>query len=184
MTAVDFQKGQTVTFASAVTGHSASGGYGRHYSHEFARNATAEVTTVRRLTLTVRIREERYGVKGWYSYNVPRENLKAPNGEAWIEPPAKPKPRKLGEMPTEGDHIAMDDPRIAWIWDDVAKHATNRGYCSTYDEISDALGIPGREREIRVDTTMNGVRLTAYVKARNARDAENVLKAKLTGATA
>lgn len=181
MTAVDFQKGQTVTFSAQTTGQRAAGWGGYHI---FNRNDTAVVTTVRRLTITVRIREQKYGGQTWVSYNVPRENLKAPNGEVWITPPPKPKPRKLGEMPTEGDHIAMDDPRIAWVWDDVAKHATDRGYCSTYDEISDKLGIPGREREIRVDTTMNGVRLTAYVKARNVKDAESVLKAKLAAAAA
>jgi len=178
MTARDFQKGQTVTFAQRQTGLSASG-YGT--SHVFSAGDTAEVTTVRRNTITVRIETTLYGTRGKYSFNVPREALNTPNGEVWVAPPAKPKPRPLGQKP-EGDHIAVDDPRIAWIWKDAERAAGS--YCHEYDRITNRLGIPGRLRDIRVDTTINGITITAHIKARSEKEAEALLKTKLTEAKA
>lgn len=167
MTTRDFQKGQTVTFARQANGTRASGwGAG----HTFRSGDRATVTRVTRNTLTVRH-------ANGYSYNVRRDTLNTPNGEVWVVPPPKPKPRQLGETP-EGNHIAIDDPRIAWIWKDAEKAAG--GYCREYDNITDRLGIPGRLRDIRINTTINGIQVTATVKAQSTKDAEKILKTKLT----
>jgi hypothetical protein len=85
---------------------------------------------------------------------------------------AKPKARKLGEKPDGDEHIAIDDPRIAWIWEDISKFAQVQRYCHEYDRITQALGIPGRLRDITVQTKHNGVNLTATVKARSEAEAK------------
>lgn len=167
--AVDFQKGQTVTFAHSTSGSRASGWGG---SRQFRQGDRAEVTRVNRNTLTVKV------ING-YSYNVNRSALATPNGETWVPaPPAppKPKPRPLGQKP-EGDHIAIDDPRIAWIWADAEKAAG--GYCREYDNITDRLGIPGRMRDMRVNLKIAGIDIVATVKARSTKEAEELLRKKL-----
>lgn len=181
----DFQKGQTVTFAERHTASRASG-YGE--SKNFAKGDTAVVTTVRKDTLTVKVDNPLYGTTtgtGWnrvnhtsktFSYNVPRENLVAPNGEVWT-PPAKPVVRRIGETP-EG-MIAADDPRIAHIWEDAARLANRAGYCDTYDSMVEKLGAPGRVRDIYVSVEHNGLTVTATVKARSEKDAKRIVLEKL-----
>ena len=177
----DFQKGQTVTFAEEVNALSSSGYKSRRV---FQRGDTAEVTTVRKHTLTVKVENPNFGnptspyggrdTTKFYSYNVPRSSLVAPNGEVWDE---SAKTRKLGEVPEGG--IAPDDPRLAWLWEDAAKVADRSGYCSYYDRIADQLDIPGRLRDIGVSIKHNGVTLTASVKARTRKEAEEKIREKL-----
>ena len=179
----DFTKDQTVTFAEDVTAQRASG-YG--HSKTFRRGDTATVSTVRKDTITVRVANPNYGLEvgQWggkdrtktFSYNVPRSSLIAPNGEVWEDKP-KPKNRKLGEVPEGG--IAPDDPRLAWLWEDAAKVADRSGYCSYYDRIADQLDIPGRLRDIGVSIKHNGVTLTATVKARTRKEAEEKIRESL-----
>lgn len=162
----DFTKGQQVTFNSETRGDRGAG-YG---SRLFARNSSAEVTAVRRLTITVR--HEATG----YSYNVPRTSLKTPNGEVWT-PPVKVPPRKLGTPPEGG--ISPDDPRIAYLWEDAAKLANRLSFCGEYDQITEKLGIPGRERDIDVSIKINGIDVRTTVKARSKNEAEALVKEKL-----
>lgn len=178
----DFTKGQTVTFTSAVTAHRASG-YGD--SKNFKRGDEAEVSSVRKETITVKVPNPNLGGKDkWgdtdrtklHSYNVPRSSLAAPNGETWTEVP-KPKPRKLGEVPEGG--IAPDDPRLAWLWEDAAKVANKSGYCGYYDRIADELNIPGRNRDISVSIMHAGITFTATVQARSRKEAEAKIREKL-----
>lgn len=181
----DFQKGQTITFAEEVNALSSSGYKSRRV---FQRGDTAEVTTVRKNTITVRVANPNFGnpTSAWggrdttkfYSYNVPRSSLVAPNGEAWDESAKpKPKPRKLGEVPEGG--IAPDDPRLAWLWEDAAKVANKSGYCGYYDRIADELNIPGRKRDISVSVTHAGITFTATVQARSRKEAEAKIREKL-----
>ena len=179
----DFQKGQTVTFAEYHTADRTSG-YGD--SKTFQRGDSAEVTAVRKNTITVKVDNPTYGqeVGRWaekdrnktISFNVPRSCLNAPNGEAWVEA-EKPKTRKIGETP-EG-MIAADDPRIAHIWEDAGKLATRFGYCTNYDQIVEKLGAPGRERDIYISVEHNGLTVTATVKARSEKDAKRIVLEKL-----
>ncbi len=174
----DFVKGQAVTFAQAVTGHSASG-YG--YTHRFALGSAATVSRVSSNTITVKIVDSRYGQRGEFSYNVPRTALATPNGEAYVKPAPKPKARALGELP-EGETIAIDDDRIAWIWRDAAKFAEQQRYCGQYDALTEKLGIPGREREFSVTTKVAGIDITARIKATSQKLAEALLKEKIAAA--
>lgn len=175
---VDFQKGQTVTFAKSHQGHSA-GGY--HGSKTFRKGATAEVTAVRKAKITVRV--ENTNRASWESkfrsYNVDRDALEAPNGEVWSEAD-KPKVRKIGEVPADG--IAPDDPRIAWIWEDAAKVARNSGHCWEYDNLVDKIGGIGRMRDITATFTVDGVKISATVKARSNKEAEQILRDKIAAA--
>ena len=95
--------------------------------------------------------------------------------------PNAPKPRQLGEVP-EGDHIAIDDPRIDWIWRDAAKVATDNGYCGYYDTIASKLGIPGRERTFKVKATVHGLLGTFSIKARSKAEAECLFAAQIESA--
>ena len=38
--------------------------------------------------------------------------------------------------------ISVDDPRIAWIWRKSARLATRFQFCSEYDKIAEAMGVP------------------------------------------
>lgn len=178
----DFQKGQTVTFAESTTGSRASG-FGS--SKNFVRGDSAEVSAVRKSTITVRVPNPSYGqtTPGYgrdttktYSYNVARSSLRTPNGEAWNEV-TKPKPRKLGEPPEGG--ISPDDPRLAWLWEDAAKVANRSGYCGYYDRIAGELNIPGRKRAVSVSLKHNGIQITATVQARSRKEAERLVREKL-----
>lgn len=173
---VDFQKGQTITFANNYPDAQRAGGWG--HARNFLRGHSAQVTTVRRNTITVRVENPNgdYGESKYLSYNVPRSVLEAPNGEAWNEE-EKPKPRKIGEVPEGG--ISPDDPGLAWLWEDAAKVASNSGYCGLYDDIVDKLNIPGRMRDIRISLKIDGVTIDAIVKARSRKEAEAKIKEKL-----
>jgi hypothetical protein len=96
----------------------------------------------------------------------------------------KPKARKLMEKPEDGDHISVDDPRIAWIWEDIAKHAQTQRYCSEFDRITTALGLPGREREISITMKINNVTIGATARARSPKEAEAKIRAQLGLTTA
>lgn len=184
----DFQKGQTVTFAERHTAQRASG-YGD--SKNFARGDTAVVTAVRKDTITVKVDNPLYGTTtgtGWnvvhhtaktHSYNVPRENLVAPNGEVWT-PAVKPVARKLGTVPEGG--ISPSDPGLAWFWEDAQKLANRLGYCSTYDDIAEKLGAPGRKRSFYVNAKINGLDVSTNVEAHSQKEAEAIVREKLASA--
>lgn len=171
----DFVKGQKVTFARRIEFASRASNWGS--DRRFFLGDSAEVTTVRKNIITVKAEDG-------YSYNVPRTDLDAPNGEAWdgtTDSTGKPKAktRKLGEVP-EGA-ISPDDPGIQWLFEDMAKVASNYNYCYQYDELADKLNIPGRIRDISITVKADGLSLTATVKARSRKEAEELVKAKING---
>jgi hypothetical protein len=90
------------------------------------------------------------------------------------------RPRKLGEVP-EGS-IPVDDPRIAWIWEDAAKVATRSNHCGEYDKLCDELGIPGRERSFTVNREINGFKVSKSFKARSRKLAEDLFDSELKSA--
>jgi len=91
--------------------------------------------------------------------------------------PNAPRPRRIGEAP-EGA-ISVDDPRIAWIWEDAARVATKSGHCSEYDKLCDELGAPGRERSFTVKRNVNGFDVSKKFKARSKKLAEAMFDAEL-----
>lgn len=84
--------------------------------------------------------------------------------------------RPIGQAP-EGAVDAFD-PRVAWIFEDAARMATRLGMCSDFDRLLDALGWPGRERDISLTYSdpEAGIRLTAVVRARSRREAQARLR--------
>lgn len=123
-------------------------------------------------THTIYVRCDRHG----YSFSIPREHFTD------LDPNA-PAPRKLGTPPEEGEHIAADDPRIRWLFDDMAEMATREGYCSTYDSLCAKLGVPGRKRDFKVTHTVNDMTFTTSVKAYSQREANELVQAALGGKT-
>jgi hypothetical protein len=56
--------------------------------------------------------------------------------------------------------IEPKDPRVAHIWRKAARIATGAGFCTEYDRIADALGLP----EVEFDYSgYVSVRVSAYV---------------------
>lgn len=161
---MDFAVGQDVTVERGFTGQDAVGW------HRSVTVPAGTVVNVRRVS-THKVMVRMGGNVLWAS-----KEFFAP-----VDPNA-PRPRKLGETP-EGDHIAIDDPRIDWIWRDAAKYATNRGYCGYYDSIASELGIPGRERNFKVKATVSGLTGTFSVKARSKAEAERLFAAKVDAAS-
>jgi hypothetical protein len=59
-----------------------------------------------------------------------------------------------------GEDIHPSDPRVAHIWRKASRMATSAGFCSEYDKIADALGLP----EVEFDFSgYVSVRVSAYV---------------------
>lgn len=90
--------------------------------------------------------------------------------------------RKLGLKPEdtpEMTHIAIDDPRIQWLFDDMAEFATRQRYCSQYDQLCAQLGIPGRKRKFTGNTVIGGVTFRGDVEARSQEEADVMVRTAL-----
>jgi hypothetical protein len=67
--------------------------------------------------------------------------------------------KALESVEGQGD-IHPADPRVAHIWRKASRIATSNGFCSEYDKIADALGLP----EVEFDYSgYVSVRVSAYV---------------------
>lgn len=87
--------------------------------------------------------------------------------------------RQIGEVPPGA--ITPEDPRIQWLFEDAERLARRMGLCSDFDKITDALGVPGRERTFTVQVaSAAGVEVTAKVTARSQHLAEIRLRETLT----
>lgn len=88
--------------------------------------------------------------------------------------------RKLGATP-EGDNIAIDDPRIAWIWADLGTYATGKDWCREYESLAAVLGIPGRKQKFSGNITIAGQRIAfTDIEADSADDARGIFRTRLT----
>lgn len=178
-----FSKHNMVTFSRAVQNARSVAGYGN--THDFAVGDTAKITNTLKGENVVIVRtktRDRWGRSGTHSFKVSPDVLD-PNSLVPVAVKVKPKVRKLGETP-EGDHIAINDPRIKWIWEDAAKIATREGYCGYYDSITDKLGIPGREREFAVRAKIAGLEITSRIKAHSQKEADALFAAKVVAGPA
>jgi hypothetical protein len=96
--------------------------------------------------------------------------------------------RKLGETPvTVNDSeagtvesISIDDPRIAWIWADLATYADGKNWCSDYDDLAKAIGIPGRVKKWTGSITLAETRI-AYtdIEADSQDDANRIFREQI-----
>ena len=84
----------------------------------------------------------------------------------------------IAKKASDGE-IAIDDPRIDWIWRMVADYANRVGYCNEFDSICEELGIPGREREFNVQHTIGGYAVRSRVTARSQVEADAKFKEAL-----
>lgn len=96
-----------------------------------------------------------YGVS---TFTVPKEAVTAWEG------------RELGQTPEGG--IAVDDPRIAWLWEDLTEAAIQTGNRMEWRAISDLLGVPGEEREFKVSKKVNGLTINTRISAKSRPEAE------------
>jgi hypothetical protein len=91
--------------------------------------------------------------------------------------PNTPRPRRLGETP-EG-MIDPNDPRIAWIFEDMGTIATREGYCGYYDTLADKVGFPGRIRDFTIKRDIGGFSVSRKYKAKSRKEAEALFDAEL-----
>ena len=77
--------------------------------------------------------------------------------------------------------IAPDDERLSYLWDRAAVIAERRGFCEDYDSICEELGIPGRLRTFTVKVSRNGIDLSAKVKARSQKEADELVLSSIGG---
>ena len=72
----------------------------------------------------------------------------------------------------------VSDERLTPIWDRAAEKATEEGFCPEYERITEALGIPGRERSYRGVVTIQ-FNVYAYATARGPEEAGEAMKASV-----
>ena len=77
--------------------------------------------------------------------------------------------------------IAPDDERLSYLWERASAIAERRGLCEEYDSICEELGIPGRVRSYTVKVSRNGIDLSAKVKARSQKEADELVLSSLGG---
>ena len=77
--------------------------------------------------------------------------------------------------------IAPNDERLSYLWDRASAIADRRGLCGEYDSICEELGIPGRVRSFTVKVSRNGIDLSAKVKARSQKEADELVLSSLGG---
>lgn len=108
------------------------------------------------------------------SFQIGRHRLRADN-------PNAPHPRRMGEKPEGDEYIGIDHPGIQWLFDDMGKYADSQGWCPQYDALCARLGLPGRPRDFTVTKTIGDIPISATVKARSQREANEMVEKALQG---
>ena len=85
------------------------------------------------------------------------------------------------ELRVPDGSIAPNDERLSYLWDRASAIADRRGLCGEYDSICEELGIPGRVRSFTVKVSRNGIDLSAKVKARSQKEADELVLSSLGG---
>lgn len=184
---VDVVKGDRVEFVGDTTRL-----YRINSNHQFQvqHGEILEVTAVFTDTVNARTLGTREASGSWSTRN---ERITFPISRYMLsleDPnrPVPPQPRRLGERPEDTEemtHIGTDDPRIQWLFEDMGKYATDKGWCPEYDALCARLSIPGRPRDFAVNRTVNGVEFRTTVKARSQKEANELVdKALATVASA
>lgn len=89
--------------------------------------------------------------------------------------------RQVGVPPAGA--ILPSSPGLAWLWEDAARLADRFNFCEEFDRLTEALGVPGRERSFRIPMlTEDGMRITATVVARSRELAEQRIRDRMTSA--
>jgi len=93
-------------------------------------------------------------------------------------------PRRLGQKPEDSsdipfNYIDVSDPGIQWLFEDMAKFADGKSWCSQYDELAAALGIPGRPQEWDVELEIDDIVITASITAGSLAEAASILRDRL-----
>ena len=134
-------------------------------------------------TVVIRTVEKHRRPGGWQASDRAQMSFSVYLDELRLDDPNAPRPRRLGEKPEDSDdvpfiYIGPDDPGIQWLFEDMGKFATDKGYCDQYDALCARLGIPGRPREFKVKFKIGDLEASTTVMARSQKEAnEQVAKA-------
>jgi hypothetical protein len=169
--------GDTVTYAGEDSSREPVGSYYRFIVYS---GLTGEVTRVTTNKYLVKFPVDPDRNAQYYSPGATAASVWVDKSEVSPADPDAPKPRKLGDVP-EGD-ISPDDPRLAWLWADAAKAATQARHCAEYDTLCDKFGIPGREREFTVNYNIGDLKVSAKIKATSQKVANELFAQKLKAA--
>jgi hypothetical protein len=121
--------------------------------------------------------EEYYAASGNRQTNVPEDVSCTFRQVRAYDPSTDPRP--LGVAPEDGFSIGVDDPRLQWLWEDLAVWADNSTWCSQYETLAESFGIPGREKNFRI-TVAAGV--VVSVRARSRAEAVSLAEARVRDA--
>ena len=170
-----FTVGQEVTVGSGSYEVLNSGYYNRHSTVK--EGAVGIITRVYNTKIHVRFDKNVMDTPG-SSYSD-QATVSVPIEEVASLDPNAPRPRKLGEVPKDGNHIAADDPRIMWLWDDIATYADRKSWCGTFDTLTAELSIPGRKRDVTLTLIVaEGIEAKTTIKARSPKEARDILVAQ------
>ena len=112
------------------------------------------------------------------SIEVPMASVLTRDGERFQEEGA---PRLPGVKPEDTDdmtYIGLDHPGIQWLFEDMAKFATDSNWCSEYERLASFLGIPGRKWSVSA-VSSTGLQVTAEITAMDEQAALRVLEGVL-----
>ena len=161
-----------------------AGGYG--YSRITDRmNESGQLRITRAYNHTVIVRGPIGDSGRDRSVQVGVHRIRTVNGVDRVTGQAPVTPRKLGEKPEDTDemtHIGTDDPRIQWLFKDMATFAEGKNWCRQYDDLAEQLGIPGREQDFEIELTRNGIDIFATISAGSEPEARAKLEALLVDA--
>lgn len=116
-----------------------------------------------------RVYSKRIQVAGEPSFTIDKSSIAENAGET-----------HPGTHVPEGS-IAPDDERLSYLWERASAIAERSGLCEEYDSICEELGIPGRVRSFTVKVSRNGIDLSAKVKARSQKEADELVLSSLGG---
>lgn len=163
----------SVTSAQPV---SQFGGYQTVYT--LRPNDTLRVTRVFSMDNgTVIVRAET-GRGAGYSFQIHRSQLQF-TSDVPVRRLRGVKPDDTPEM----TYIGIDHPGIQWLWDDLGDYANDQSWCHQYDDLAEAIGIPGRKENFNVSVTRGGVIFQATVRARSEEQAQELAEHALGSTT-
>lgn len=165
--------------------------YNRSASHDLPVGETFTITRLYTQTVlvrTTRTYRERSGYE-WVNrrrtYTIDKTALDY--DDSVTTPAARRAARRaLGKKPDDTEemtYIGIDDPRVQWIWEDLATYASRQHWCREYDTLAAAVGIPGRPQDFHVSAQHNGIGVNSVIRARSQAEADERFRLALNPPT-
>lgn len=155
-------------------------GGGSYSRYQVVAGQNLRITRVYSSTAIARglFRGEERSISIWHHSVVTVNGVDPETGVAPVPPrPLGQKPEDSSDVPFT--YIDVSDPGIQWLFEDMAKFADGKSWCSQCDELAAALGIPGRPQEWDVELDIDNIVITASITAGSLAEATNILRSRL-----